>query len=65
MVRRAFSGNLIYLKEPLSKFRIHSVQGQRTLMAKAKLFFMIAKAIMKFLQSRMFRKEECMNCGKN
>lgn len=39
------SGNLIYLKEPLSKFRIHPGQGQRTLFIKTKLFFMIAKAI--------------------
>lgn len=39
------SGNLIYLKESLSKFRIHPGQGQRTLFIKTKLFFMIAKAI--------------------
>lgn len=39
------SGNLIYLKEPLSKFRIHPGQEQRSMFIKTKLFFTIAKAI--------------------
>lgn len=38
-------GNLMYLKEPLSKFRIHPGQSQRQLNIQIQLFFMMAKAI--------------------